>query len=140
MALLIKMTSIIGVITDLEGKILLAKKGHTPGHKLSVRWHFPGGTKLHCETPEDCIMREMYEETGLYVNPKLLSQQDKASRCHRFFYYLCKPTGGHLRAGGDVVEVNWFTKQQTEKILGYDLIRQYPRRVQELVIPSLVFQ
>ncbi len=55
----------IGIIIQ-EGRCLIARRpegGHVGGY-----WEFPGGTILPGETPEDCLHREVFEETGLKID------------------------------------------------------------------------
>ena len=55
------------VIPDAEGRILLQEKTHEPG------WFLPGGAIELGEHPEEALVREVAEETGLIVRPlKLL--------------------------------------------------------------------
>lgn len=53
--------SIKGVILR-DGHVLLL-------HKISGEWDLPGGRLNSLETPEQCLIREIHEETGLSVKP-----------------------------------------------------------------------
>lgn len=52
------------VIPDAEGRILLQSKNHEPG------WFLPGGAIEPGEHPEEALVREVEEETGLIVRPE----------------------------------------------------------------------
>lgn len=52
------------VIPDAEGRILLQSKNHEPG------WFLPGGAIEPGEHPEEALVREVAEETGLIVRPE----------------------------------------------------------------------
>jgi 8-oxo-dGTP pyrophosphatase MutT (NUDIX family) len=52
------------VIPDAEGRILLQEKTHEPG------WFIPGGAIEPGEHPEEALVREVAEETGLIVRPE----------------------------------------------------------------------
>jgi ADP-ribose pyrophosphatase YjhB (NUDIX family) len=54
------------VLTDEEGRILLARRASEPDAGL---WDLPGGFLDEDEHPHDAIRREMREETGLEVEP-----------------------------------------------------------------------
>src|SRR5437763_11981549 len=59
------------VIRDRPGRILLVLRANDPGRGL---WSLPGGRVEPGETPEQAVVREVREETGLEVSvgPALL--------------------------------------------------------------------
>ena len=52
-----------GIIADIEGRIMLQSKNEEPG------WFIPGGAIEPGESPEESLVREVEEETGLIVRP-----------------------------------------------------------------------
>jgi 8-oxo-dGTP pyrophosphatase MutT (NUDIX family) len=60
---LLLLPAVTGVIFDGEGRILLAK------HSNAGEWGTPGGSLEPDESPADAVVRELYEETGLEVEP-----------------------------------------------------------------------
>jgi ADP-ribose pyrophosphatase YjhB (NUDIX family) len=51
-----------GLVTDPAGRILLARI--RPGYPGGGNWHLPGGGTDFGETPEQGLLRELYEETS----------------------------------------------------------------------------
>jgi 8-oxo-dGTP diphosphatase len=52
------------VIRDAAGRLLLIRRGHDPHRGL---WSLPGGRIEAGESPEEAVVREVREETGLEV-------------------------------------------------------------------------
>ena len=59
--------SVTGIVLRDDGRVLAIKR-HDDG-----RWVPPGGVLELDETPQDGVAREVYEETGLKVQPVRLS-------------------------------------------------------------------
>lgn len=58
-----------GIICNREGKILVLKRSDQDDHKPGV-WETPGGGIDHEQAPQEALMREILEETGLSVTVK----------------------------------------------------------------------
>jgi 8-oxo-dGTP diphosphatase len=54
-----------GVCRDDDGRLLLARA--SPSLTLRGRWFLPGGGIQHGESPEESLVREVEEESGLVV-------------------------------------------------------------------------
>ena len=62
---------VVGVgILEIDGKILLVKRGIEPGYGL---WSMPSGYINRFEKVEDAIERELLEECGLIVKAEWIS-------------------------------------------------------------------
>ena len=78
-----------------DGKILLT-------HELSSGWWLlPGGGLEEGETPKDCVIREVEEETGLIVCPKeqfLTLHEYYEEYRYTGYFFVCEVTGkGQMR-------------------------------------------
>ncbi|MFH1685583.1 MAG: NUDIX hydrolase, partial [Candidatus Micrarchaeota archaeon] len=75
-------------------------------------WALPGGRIDDNETAEDCLVREMKEETNLEVEPVkftgLYSNPNRDPRGVIAAAYLVKRVSGNPKAGDDAAEVAWF--------------------------------
>jgi 8-oxo-dGTP pyrophosphatase MutT (NUDIX family) len=60
---LLLLPSVTGIVYDNRDRILLVR--HTDGDV----WSAPGGSVEPNETPADAVVREVWEETGLYTTP-----------------------------------------------------------------------
>jgi 8-oxo-dGTP pyrophosphatase MutT (NUDIX family) len=58
---LLQVPSVAIALRDADGRVLLAR------HSESDLWLLPGGAIEPAETPSDAAVREMFEETGLFV-------------------------------------------------------------------------
>ena len=54
---------VAGVITDVRGRVLLARRGQDSD--LAGLWEFPGGKREPGETSEAALVRELHEELGI---------------------------------------------------------------------------
>jgi 8-oxo-dGTP diphosphatase len=100
----------LGGIIVHQGRVVLVKRRFEP---LAGQWSIPGGAVETGETLDDCLVREMAEETGflVQVGPVVevldrITHDDEGKVLYHFVLidYLCWPVGGELRAGSDVAE------------------------------------
>lgn len=102
----------VGAIIVVAGRVLLVRRGAQP---LKGEWSLPGGALEIGETLSAGLIREVREETGLAVEPveltELLDRIYRDGERVRYHYviadYLCRITGGVLRAASDADEVRW---------------------------------
>jgi ADP-ribose pyrophosphatase YjhB (NUDIX family) len=99
------------VVEDASGRVLLGRRGIEPSKGL---WDLPGGFLEPGEHPEAGMKRELWEETGLLVDPvKLLGfymdQYGDDPHEHTLnIFYLCRVMGGEAQASDDMAELGWF--------------------------------
>jgi 8-oxo-dGTP pyrophosphatase MutT (NUDIX family) len=89
--------------------ILLVKQRFGGGYEC---WNVPGGGCEDDETEEQCVVREIKEETNLDVRIERLlidGPSHPHSPYRRFKTYLCTPIEGHASPDDvESVEVRWF--------------------------------
>lgn len=102
------------LIWDTVGRVLLVERGKPP---LVGFWSLPGGLVETGERLEDAIMREVFEETGLRVQPGAIAtvfervMPHADGRCEYHYVlvdFYCAVLDGDLRAGDDSNHVAWF--------------------------------
>lgn len=96
------------VVFDDAGRVLLIRRANEPGQG---RWSVPGGRVEVGETDHHAVIREVAEETGLEV--EITRRVGGVQRCapggavFDIHDYLCRATGGTLRAGDDADDARW---------------------------------
>jgi 8-oxo-dGTP diphosphatase len=107
-----------GIIFD-QGKILLERRAINPGYGL---WALPGGMAEQNEEIEDCLVREIHEETGLKVKiNRLLDVKGGKKVC--IVFYEVSLVGGTLNISEESLELNWFKAED----IPFDLFA-FPRQ------------
>lgn len=103
----------VGAIVLDGDSILLVERGKEP---LKGYWSLPGGIVEAGESLEAAVCREVREETGLHVEVVSLLEiferilRDAESRPEYHYVlvdYVCRVTGGSLRAADDVSQAAW---------------------------------
>lgn len=116
-----------GLCRDREGRLLLARLSEGPD---AGRWTLPGGGVLWGEHPDQAVMREMQEETGL-VGLKLVSIAAIYSRTynqspdnplpplhHVGLIYHMEPSSFELRieANGTTDLCQWLSEKEVRSL------------------------
>lgn len=93
-----------------DGKVLMIL--NTRGENKD-RWNFPGGHSESTETPEQCVLREVFEETGLrlkdhkHLGVIRFFNQNKPESNWKVHIFVAKQISGRLRES-DEGRLNWF--------------------------------
>lgn len=107
----------VGAIIVDGASVLLIERGKDP---LKGWWSLPGGAVETGELLEAALRREVREETGLEVAPLAVVElferitPDSEGRAAYHFVlvdYLCRVTGGKLRAGDDAAQALWVRRE-----------------------------
>lgn len=107
----------VGAVVVDSGRVLLVQRGNEP---MKGRWSIPGGLLEIGESLAASLTREVREETGLLVEPieliELLDRIHREGDRVRYHYviadYLCRVTGGDLKAGSDAAAVRWVEREE----------------------------
>lgn len=107
----------VGAVIVHQQRVLLVQRGTEPARGV---WSIPGGLIEVGEMLHEAVIREVREETGLDVEPiELVELLDRIYReGHRVRYhyviadYLCRVTGGTLKAASDADAVRWVDRAE----------------------------
>jgi 8-oxo-dGTP diphosphatase len=93
------------VIFDQDKNILLVKTTYQRTHP----WGLPGGALEYGEHPEEAVVREVWEETGLKVSIEKLLLVDSWLPDRVGLYYLCRIIDGTFHPSDEVSEFDYFS-------------------------------
>ena len=130
--------------------LLIQRAGKPDKTGYPKQWELPGGRVEEGETDEQCVMREVLEETGLQVkslgvvSPELTApagvvtaQSDEA------VVHFCEIVGGELKSfpTNDHLDAQWFTvddlfSDEEVKVLTNPTSRGYVSRMMKMILSS----
>jgi 8-oxo-dGTP diphosphatase len=104
--------SVAGIIVDDEGRALIVQRRDN-GH-----WEPPGGILEHGETIDDGLRREVFEETGLKIEPgPLTGVYQNMSRHIIALAFRCQAVGGELAENDEASAFRWVTSQDVPPLM-----------------------
>lgn len=98
-----------------DGKYLMMNRNKKENDENAGKWIGVGGKFLDGETPEECALREAYEETGLVPKPNALKYRGIVTfvsnvwPCEYMHLFTCDSFTGDLR-DCDEGELAWIGK------------------------------
>jgi 8-oxo-dGTP diphosphatase len=103
----------VGAVIVDGNRVLLIERAQEP---QKGSWSLPGGAVETGERLEEAVRREVLEETGLAVEPvsivevfeRIIPDQEGRTEYHYVLIdYLCRVTGGELKAASDAAQAHW---------------------------------
>ncbi len=130
-----------GAILNRGGRILLVKRKYPP---RAGDWCFPAGFMEYEESPADCCVREIKEETGLDIEITNLfwvySGHDDPRSNAVLIIYLADIIGGAPVAGDDAIETAFFPLDSMPHNIAFqahrDAIDDYRRHIETGLFPG----
>jgi 8-oxo-dGTP pyrophosphatase MutT (NUDIX family) len=110
------------VIFDQDKRIFLVKTTYQRFHP----WGLPGGALEYGEHPEQAVVREVWEETGLTVCIEKLLLVNSWLPDRVGLYYLCRITKGTFVPSDEVSEFNYFPVDDLPDVrpLDFEIIKR----------------
>lgn len=104
--------SVAGVVVDDNGRALIIRRRDN-GH-----WEPPGGVLEHGETIEDGLRREVYEETGLKIEPgPLTGVYQNMRRQIIALVFRCCTVDGQLTENDEAAAFRWATPDEIRALM-----------------------
>lgn len=119
--------AVAAMVFDEHGHILLFR--HT---YRKVEWGLPAGSLEHRESPENAVIREFHEETGMRINVESLLMAISARRDDLVsLIYLCKIIEGEFKPTLEVSEIRYFDPNDLPAMLftEKELIKQISKKM-----------
>ncbi|WP_243742312.1 NUDIX hydrolase [Actinorugispora endophytica] len=102
--------SVAGAVIREDGRMLVIKR------RDNGNWEPPGGVLELNETPEEGVVREVLEETGIHVEVERLTGVYKnMARGIVALVFHCKPSNGTERPTSEAIAVKWISQKEIEE-------------------------
>jgi ADP-ribose pyrophosphatase YjhB (NUDIX family) len=148
--------SILGILLEDKGyatpKVDVRGAAFVDGRVLLVReisdgkWTLPGGWADVNQTPAECVVREIAEESGFEARPLKLAAVHDYQRSNQGrhidsiykLFFICEITGGAARASDETSEVAFFPREALPPLsTGRTTAAQIERMFQHAEHPEL---
>lgn len=104
--------SVAGVVVDPDGRVLVIKR------RDNGDWQAPGGILEMGEAIRQGVRREVWEETGLDVEPEVLTGVYKnIPRGIVSLVFRCRVLGGNPRSTDEARAVRWVNEDEVKSLV-----------------------
>jgi ADP-ribose pyrophosphatase YjhB (NUDIX family) len=104
--------SVAGVVVNDDGCALIVRRAD------NEHWEPPGGVLEHGETIQDGLVREVFEETGLKVEPVgLTGVYQNMPRKIVALVFRCRQVAGQLATNDEATAFHWATASEVPELL-----------------------
>ncbi|MEU9579139.1 NUDIX hydrolase [Streptomyces chilikensis] len=102
--------SVAGAVVREDGRLLAIRRAD------NGTWELPGGVLELAEAPEEGVVREVWEETGVRVEvDQLTGVYKNTTRGIVALVFRCKPSGGVERTSDESTAVEWLTPDEVSE-------------------------
>lgn len=102
--------SVAGAVIRDDGRFLAIRR------RDNGTWELPGGVLELDETPEDGVVREVREETGVLVKvDRLTGVYKNMARGIVALVFRCHPAGGREHPSSESTAVAWLTPEEVKE-------------------------
>jgi 8-oxo-dGTP diphosphatase len=108
---------VAAVIFDEDKNIFLVKSTYQRFNP----WGLPGGGLEYGEHPEEAVIREVWEETGLSIGIEKLLLVNSWLPDRVGLYYLCSITGGTFGPSDEVSDFDYFSLSNLPDVKPIDI-------------------
>jgi len=118
----------LGVIVNNKKEVLMIRrvKKETSGNGAILEWAFPGGKQRFGENRNECVKREVLDETGYNIEPvKEISLRIHPQILVFIVYHLCKLVSekpvAEPKEPHEIAEIKWVKKQDIKNLITTNL-------------------
>jgi len=120
------------IVTDPDARILLCRIA--PGYPAAGKWTLPGGGVDHGEHPDDAVLRELDEETGLagtrgpvvsIWSGRIEKPSSRPGPLHWvaiIYRVAAEPAPLRLEVGGSTDDCRWFTLDEAVALPAVEMV------------------